>query len=66
MRSARVTYWVVVVHVHGVGASEVTPDPDNRKTAREIAAKYRAQGHGAYVIPRYQLEAARKQFGGAA
>jgi hypothetical protein len=56
------TYWVVVVHVYGVGSSEVAPSPDNRKTAREIAAKYRAQGHGAYVVPRHELEAARRQF----
>lgn len=55
------TYWVVVVRTHGLPAFEVEPNPDNRKTARAIAKEYRDAGfHSAYVIPRHELEAARR------
>ena len=57
------TYWVVVVRTKGGEVVEVGPEPDNRKTARHIASVNKSLGHSAYVIPRHELEAARKQFG---
>ena len=52
------TFWLVIVTFPGGRQMEVTPDRDNRREARAIAAHYRGKGLGAYVVKRHEWAAA--------
>lgn len=51
------TLWLVIITL-GSRQYEVTPNRDTREAARHIAANYRRQGIGAFVVKRHEWETA--------